>query len=138
MKLNKKYSLLIFIALFFALQQGFATHIVGGEIKAEYIKTTSNFWEYKITIRIYKDCGPLATGPFDNPLPLTIFEGNNQNHFRVDSLYLPTTGPVKLDVIVSNPCLRAPPDICTELGLYETVIQLPISAVGYTLTYQRC
>lgn len=138
MKLNKISGFLILAAFIFVSQRSFATHIVGGEITAEYLGTTSNFWEYKITIRIYKDCGFGATGPFDNPLLLTIYEGNNQTPFGSDSMWLPVTGPQKLDVIVNNPCLQAPPDICTELGVYVKTIQLPISVDGYTLTYQRC
>ncbi|MEQ8324729.1 MAG: PKD domain-containing protein [Vicingaceae bacterium] len=137
MKLSKLYS--IALAFFIALSclQVHATHIVGGEISAEFLSADSTHWTYRITLKVYKDCGPAATGPFDDPLYLAVFDAGN-NLFRLDTFTLPLTGPQLLDVVVSNPCLQAPPNICTQLGIYEKVLRFPISTGGYTLTYQRC
>ena len=49
-----------------------ASHIVGGELYYDCLGGN----EYRITLKLYRDC--LSDGAeFDNPLPITIFNGNN-------------------------------------------------------------
>lgn len=106
-----------------------ATHIVGGEIY--YVCLGNN--QYKVTFKIYRDCynGQAA---FDNPAYLGIYEGSAL--LRVESMY--TSSITNIPVIISNPCLVAPPNVCVEEAIYEKTITLPSNVPGYDLVYQRC
>ena len=49
-----------------------ASHIVGGEMYYDCLGGN----QYKITLKLYRDC--LSDGAeFDNPLYITVFDGNN-------------------------------------------------------------
>ena len=96
-----------------------ATHIVGGELTAEYIQTVNGLWEYEVSFWIYRDCSSSQNFSFDDKLYITVFNSNN-SVFRVDTIVFDQSNRKILDVIVDNPCLIAPPNICTELGILPT------------------
>ncbi|SFT65847.1 gliding motility-associated C-terminal domain-containing protein [Lishizhenia tianjinensis] len=108
----------------------FASHIVGGEIY--YDNLGGN--QYRVTIKLYRDC--FSTGAqFDNPLPLTIFDGNGTMVLNVD---VPFPGSQVLPLQFSNPCINPPTNVCVEEAIYQKVITLPTNINGFTLSYQRC
>lgn len=109
-----------------------ATHIVGGEI---YYDCLGN-GNYLVTLKIYRDClNGLA--PFDMPAYLSIYSADNlatiyqsPNLYDIDSVAVP--------VIIDNPCLQAPPNICVTEGTYTFEVYLPPNNAGYHISYQRC
>ncbi len=73
-----KYLLLSFVFVICAFQ-GFATHIVGGEMTYEYIGPglNPNTSQYKITLRLFRD--ELAGGAaMPSNVAIGIFDGNLQ------------------------------------------------------------
>ncbi len=108
---------------------GLASHIVGGEIYYDCLGGDN----YQVTIKIYRDCNS-STG-YDDNLPLTVFDGNGVIYSEHT---IPFPGSQVLPVIFNNPCVTIPPGICVEEAIYQTVINLPPSANGYTLSYQKC
>ncbi len=109
-----------------------ATHIVGGEITYKCLGNN----EYEITLIVYRDC---YTGvpPFDNPASIGIFDANWN---LVDELLVPRN-PLSNDtlpIILSDPCLTVPPDVCAHGTTYITTATLPKIPGGYHLVYQRC
>lgn len=105
-----------------------ATHIVGGEIY--YTCLGGN--QYEIVLKVYRDCFN-GQAPFDNPANLFIYEGNSLHTTLTAS---PTI--TNIPVVIDNPCLVAPPNVCVEEGLYTFTTTLPPSTTGYTMVYQRC
>lgn len=93
--------------------------------------------DYQVTLVLYRDCGPDNTNntPLDFQAVIGIFNSSgtwlNTSYFN-----LPTEQNVP--VVVTNPCLQAPPSVCAKMGIYTGVIHLPSGTGGYTLTYQRC
>jgi len=122
--------LLLIVFLFFNLN-GFASHIVGGEMYYDCIGGN----EYSITLKLYRDC--LSDGAdFDDPLPITIFNGSHEN---IGGFTINYPGSINLDVnFNNNPCVTVPSDICVEEAIYTKIVTLPASSNGYTLAYQRC
>lgn len=122
--------LILVVLLFFNLN-GFASHIIGGEMYYDCLGGN----QYRITLKLYRDC--LSDGAqFDNPLPLTIFDGNNVN---IGDVEIPFPGSINLDVnFNNNTCVTVPSDICVEEAIYTQIVTLPPSSTGYTLAYQRC
>jgi gliding motility-associated-like protein len=122
--------LLIIIFLIINLN-GFASHIVGGEMYYDCL----GGGQYRITLKLYRDC--FSDGAeFDDPLPITIFDGNNTNIGGFDISF---PGSSNLDVnFNNNTCVTIPDDICIEESIYTKIVTLPASTTGYTLGYQRC
>src|SRR5690606_20899461 len=83
------------------------------------------------------DCGPANTNntALDPQVAIGIF---NSTGFLVNTVYFTLPFESTMPVVVTNPCLTAPPSICTKQGIYTGVIHLPSGTGGYTLAYQRC
>lgn len=107
-----------------------ATHIVGGEL---YYESLGNN-QYRVVLKIYRDCLNGQVG-FDDPASVGIF---NSSGILVNELLMPSPIITQIPVSVSNPCLQVPPVICTEQGVYTSIITLPPTIGGYDLVYQRC
>lgn len=123
---------LFLIALFLPLLLPFkasATHIVGGEIFYECLGNN----RYRVTLRVYRDCFA-GVAPFDNPAHITAFNANGV--YQTFNFYSPRV--TNIPVVIDNPCLVAPPNVCVEEGEYQQTITLPPDPNGYTLVYQRC
>lgn len=120
----------LFGVVFFCFNfTSFASHIVGGEIYYDHIGGTT----YKVTVKIYRDCA--SSTDFDDELPLTLFDGTGT---QLQQLYIPYPGSTELEVEFSNPCVVPPDDGCIEEAVYQKTFTFPISASGYTLSYQKC
>jgi gliding motility-associated-like protein len=124
---------ILLLLLFFCANQSTlkATHIVGGEMTYRCLGND----EYEITLQVFRDC---YTGipPFDATAYVAIY---NSNWVLKDSLLMKyDQSSDTLPIILSNPCLVAPPDVCVNTTTYRDTLTLPFSTGGYTLVYQRC
>lgn len=129
-----KIALFSLAALLVLVTPTYATHIVGGEIY--YEKLSGN--DYLLTLKIYRDCNSRFQGQltsFDRPGIIGIYD---ENRNLVQTELLQFDPPKKLPVIVDNPCLKAPPNICVDEAIYQKTITLPPSTMDYIITYQRC
>ena len=107
-----------------------ASHIVGGEMYYDCLGGT----QYRVTLKVYRDCASTGAA-YDDPLPITVFNGAGAQIFNFDIAF---PGSIILPVVFSNPCVNIPSGICVEEAIYQTVVTLPASPSGYTLSYQRC
>ncbi|MCW5899055.1 MAG: PKD domain-containing protein [Flavobacteriales bacterium] len=105
-------------------------HIIGGEIYYDHLGNNN----YQVHLKLYRDCGPGITG-FDANVTIGIFNANGGLH---STLSIPFPGEIQIPIVVGNPCLQAPPNLCIATTTYSTVVSLPPTPGGYTLTYQRC
>lgn len=129
---------LFFILLLFLGSKAFAYHIVGGEMIYDFLGNNN----YRITLKIYKDCSPNVTTPFDGVTDvispaavITVYDSQN-NFIGLYDIGAPviTTVPSAFN----NPCIFAPNTICVQEGVYTYTLNLPPKAGGYTVVYQRC
>jgi gliding motility-associated-like protein len=127
------------ILLFTLLSNAFAAHIKGGFLTYKYLGpgTAANTLKYKITLTIYMVCNP-STGQLTNPINITIFNGNGPTIF--DNVSVGITNQYNLGKAYDEPCITD-----DQRGCYYTIVvydlssyDLPISANGYTISYQRC
>jgi len=124
-------TLLLFVALFIlASQSVYATHIVGGEIYYECLGDN----QYIITLKVYRDCIN-GEAPFDDPASIGVY---NSSGGLVANLQAFFEGSEMLEVVINNPCLQAPPNVCVEEAVYTVEANLPFIAGGYHVAYQRC
>ncbi len=123
------------ILIFFLSLKASASHIVGGEM----IYDDLGNGDYKITLKLYRDCFN-GQAPFDGSNSpshafITIYAGS-QNLIGLYDIGDPviTTVPPAF----SSPCIQVPNTTCIEQGLYTYTINLPPIAGGYDVIYQTC
>ena len=121
--------LVIFLSTLFSSK---ATHIVGGEIYYDYLGNDM----YRITLKVYRDCSSNNTNntQFDDPAPIGIYE----NGILIQNLSVPMQSMINVPPLINDPCLQVPANICVEQATYVQNINLPPSAFGYDIVYQRC
>ncbi len=127
-----KQFLLVFLFCCLGWQQGKATHIVGGEITYKCLGNSL----YEVNLTVYRDC---YNGEpwFDKPAYIGVYDAQ-WTLVKTLTIELDSTINDTIPIILNNPCLTAPPDVCVHRTTYKTTVQLPFKPGGYTLVYQRC
>ena len=105
-----------------------ATHIIGGEFYYDHLGGS----QYQVTLKLYRDCTGIA---FDASAVIGVFDGQG-GLLYTQSLSFP--GGSFIPITLDSPCLTLPPDVCVETTSYTGIFDLPPTADGYQLTYQRC
>lgn len=122
----------LWILFLLASQASFAYHIIGGEIYYEYIGGN----QYRITLKLYRDCSAVNGAPFDQFAKMGAFDMNG-NLVHQFSLPFPGSSPVNYNL--NNPCAGFPPNLCIEVAVYSSIITFPnIPPGGLQFAYQRC
>jgi len=103
----------------------------------EYIGegSTSNSGRYRIILRLYRDCqsnGP----PLDATAVITIYPAGGNLVFR--DLQVPSSPLSTVQLGNPGPCISNPPSVCYEIATYVAETELPFTANGYVISYQRC
>ena len=123
------FCLFFFFSALFRLS---ATHIVGGELTYRCLGNDS----FEITLTVYRDC---QTGVpwFDNPASIGIFDAD-WNLVKEEQIPWNPASNDTLPIILSNPCLTIPPNVCAHGTRYVGIVVLPFQPGGYHIVYQRC
>ena len=135
----KKFCLLILITGGFILPLS-AAHIRGGELYYKYLGPgrSPNTSSYLVTLKLYIDCGQNDPGQLDNEVYLTVFSKPGNREFVGSYARMVSEEFIRYDP-ASNPCINNPPtDVCYRLRYYQYAFELPNSALGYTVAFQRC
>ena len=119
----------VFVILLLSLFNVRAGHIIGGDIYYDYLGNNN----YRFNIDIFLECN--SNAGFDNPLYLAVYDANNN---LLQNVAVPFPGFTNVPANFTNPCATNPPVVCSETATYTVIINLPPSANGYTITYQRC
>ncbi len=136
----KKIKLTLLLLLSFCAP-ALANHITGGEMYYTYQgKSANGNHNYRVTLKLYRDCAALAQL---DPLAQVAVYNNNGNGIvytsPIETVSVPLTTSNILTLEGSTvPCITNPPVICYQVGFYEFNVSLPPSATGYTISYQRC
>ncbi|MCW3104755.1 MAG: hypothetical protein JWO09_3195 [Bacteroidetes bacterium] len=126
-----KKIILLFIFLILFSFKNFAYHIVGGEIYYDCLGGNN----YRITLKVYRDCYTTLGAPLDNPAIVSVFDASGN---FINNLTLSLPGSTVLPPVINNPCFTPPVDVCVEEGIYQTTVNLPPLPGGYYIAYQRC
>ena len=120
--------------------EALAAHAMGGEVVYEYL----GGGDFEISLIFYRECFGNVQ-PFgwqnggtnlDPEIQLGIFEGNNP--FNIYTVDLDISSIEPLETVLENPCGNLPEDLCMQRLEYSIVVNLPPSAIGYDLIFQRC
>ena len=135
----KKFVLLI---LFFStVLTAFATHISGGEMSYIYLGpgTLPGTLKYQINLTMYKDCNA-GGADLDALVTFTVFQNSDGSQF-LNIQNIPGMDTFRIQKVPTDPCIddNIERNVCFIIRKYTTVIDnLPLTAAGYTVAYQRC
>jgi hypothetical protein len=114
----------------------FAKHVAGGELFYEWLSTNGSSNQYRVTLRLFRDCA--STGP--SLLSENVIVGIYDNGSLYRQLPLPLSGGVselKLNT-ATFPCLVGTVEVCYQVAIYTALVDLPINVIGYTLSRSGC
>lgn len=120
------------ILLFFVgLHDVNAFHIVGGEMTYECLGNN----QYRVSMTVYRDCSCVQCGDLDDPAYIFVFNASGDfyivNVNRTPKVFVdPPTNLCIEDQNVLN-------SVCVEKADYDFILNLPPSAGGYDIVYQR-
>ena len=134
--LKKLRFLFIAIAILFAGEMH-SKHIIGGDISYRCLGNG----QYRITMKIYRDCSDPTGASFDPEAVIGIFRRENSGAYTLlngNTILVPLQADIDIEPFNDNPCLTIPDDICVQEGTYVFDISLPVVPQSYFITYQRC
>lgn len=130
----KKFIALTILA--FSVTLSFAAHITGGEMYYTYVQQLANGnHQYSVTLKLYRNCGGVGA-PLDGSASIAVYSTAGGAPILTRNAPLARTQLLSLGA--PDPCIQNPPAVCYEVGFYEFTIDLPPSAAGYIISYQRC
>lgn len=118
----------LFVALFLSLQSK-ATHITGGDFSIQHVSGDT----FLGVLTLYRDCNSNGA-QFDQNVRITVRDLLTDAHFA--DLDFTFVGYDSYQAELGNSCFV--PDICLEIGTYQTEFSLPNNPNGYYLTKERC
>ncbi len=137
-----KQFLLVITTLFLLSTTTFAAHIIGGEMRYEYVSPGAgpNSKVYRIILILFRgDAGGAALDP---SYPVAIY--NNDNNLKFPGTAVNSNwsiirdnfpGPVP---IVFPSCIQGAPVLDYTYATYSMTVELPDTQNGYTVAYQTC
>ncbi len=134
---------LIFIIIFaFCFLNGFASHIIGGEMIYQFISATPTTKTYRVTLILFRDEDCVNCAPMPNFVTIGIF--NNDNNQPYGGAGTSPTIDVNLNSTELLPLINVPqcisnqPSLSYRAGYYPFTITLNNNSKGYTAAYQTC
>lgn len=114
-----------------------ARHIKGGWMYYTYEgQSTNGNHNYRVTVKLYRDCEPPQQNQNDVSINITVF--NNTTGALQGTVAAPLSNQYTLNKSAYDPCINPQPQVCYVVLEYSTLISLPASAQGYTMAFQRC
>lgn len=132
---------------------GMATHLVGGNLGYTYVGETSpgsGVYRYTVRMEFYLNCGDdsnwqdfftLLGQDYGTPLTVGCYiqdplnPGADKALFTEVDVFLTDTSVIEPDL--PNACTIGQ-GLCTEKGVFEGTVDLPLNLGGYHLYYQMC
>ncbi len=125
-----------------------AAHIIGGEMRYEYVSPgiSPNSKIYRITMLLFKGDAPPPAAPLapfyivaiynnDNGVKFPGTAGSTGNNWQITQDNPPGILPVP---IILPSCIQGAPVLAYTYAIYSMTVELPDNANGYTVVYQTC
>lgn len=123
----KKILLLLLAAIFPFFS--YSEHIIGGDFTVQHVEGNT----FQAILTLFRDCAS-GGAPFDPTVDVTVFD--NVTNEQISELNFTFTGFDAFEADLGNSCFT--PDICMEIGTYETEFTLDDNPNGYYLSKERC
>lgn len=135
--MKKLYALLCLLTGLFSATDTFATHLVGGSMSYEYLGLQNNGrYRYRITVKMYRDCAASSV-EFDKEIDIGIYN-NNTSRTLSQVLTISQITETQVDPPSGGSNCSFQPNVCIRQGIYQGLVDVPSSTVGYHLVFRRC
>lgn len=104
-------------------------HITGGDFVVQHLEGNT----FLARLTLYRDCAS-GGADFDGTVPITVFDAVTNEH--LEDLDFVFEGFETILPELGNSCFT--PDVCLEIGIYESEFNLPDNPNGYYLSNERC
>ena len=128
----KRKLLSILIVLLFTIPS-YAAHLTGGEMYYTYVKDSSGYHIYIVTVKLFKDAS--INVALDDPITVAVYDKGTNAFIRSVPVF---HSGVKTMTATPGPCIVNPPLVSYDVALYTFRLALPPSIFGYVLTWARC
>ncbi len=133
--------IILFFLTVFALQQAWATHIAAGELFYEYLGpgNSAGSSQYRISLKLYKENSAGGQDLNTETVIIGIYNSSTTNTLslvRTIPLQSPPYYTIENDPS-ANPCLSPPVLVKYQIRIFSATVELPNTAVGYTLIWDR-
>ncbi|HSC54979.1 MAG TPA: PKD domain-containing protein [Phnomibacter sp.] len=137
MYLNRLKGILLLFVVLCVWAPAHALHIKGGWMHYEFLgKNSSGNYEYRVTLKLYRDCATPNPGQNDAQVNLTVY--NKANNTKYGDFTANNIATYPLNKTSYSDCINPKPQVCYVILEYATTITLPASSQGYTISFQRC
>lgn len=134
---------IIFFSLFlFSVNTIFGAHIIGGEMRYEYIGPSgANAKNYRLVLWLARGTSGATFAPsyvvaiYNNDNGQKVVGSAVNSNWTVNMVNPPGILPVPITV---SPCIENAPVLNYTYASYSTNVVLPDNVNGYTVTYQTC
>jgi gliding motility-associated-like protein len=133
MKKLDKLLVMGFLLLGFAAN---AIHIKGGWMYYEYLGSSGGKNNYKLVVKVYRDCATPNPGQNDIQINISVFK--NADNKLYDNFIAPQTDIYRLEKQSFSECINPKPTVCYVILEYTATISVPDAPEGYTAAFQRC
>ena len=137
-----KRTLLLISTIFFLTVPALARHIIGGEMRYEYVGpgSTPNTKIYRIVLLLFRGddpggaqlAGSYAVAIYNNDNDLKVPGSAANNNWLINQVQ---PGDVP---IIFPPCIQNAPVLNYTYAVYHMTVELPNTNSGYTVAYQTC
>ncbi len=133
------HKLLVFLLVMCIVCPASAIHIKGGYIYYQCLGPSpadAAKLRYRVTVKMYRDCVTPSANQNPETLDITVFNGGSNQYNS--SFRAPKTREYRLQKGSFSNCINPIPTICYVILQYEGTVDLPPTAQGYTMSFQRC
>lgn len=107
-----------------------AKHIAGGDFYSTWVNGNN----FRLTLKLYRDCTDPTGSPFDQSITIGIFSKSSNVLVSSFEVYLGTV----VDLTLTGNLCSPPPDVCMQQGTYNIIVNLPNNSAGYYAVWERC
>ena len=128
-----KLLILVPFSLFF-LPSSHATHLMGGDLSYECISTNSTSSDYKVTLKVYRDCNGVNVWSYEVMYISANCGTGSQYMTKVSSADITPT----CNGVTGSACNGGSGTYGIEVHVYETTINIPASCSNIEMYWRRC
>jgi len=132
-----RHALLVLLCCFFAFPAS-AKHLVGGSVTYEYTGTSNGYFNFRISVDMYRDCSDQSGAQLASQINFGVYEHTGNNESLLTTLTLYQNSLEAVDAVSGGSSCSFKPNTCLQHGAYEGTVSLPPSKYGYDLCYEVC
>ncbi len=119
--------------LFFFSQESHATHIMGGDLSYECTSTSSTSSDYRVTLKVYRDCNGINPGSYSITYTTDNCGSNNVSMSKISVTEITTICPGSTGTACNGSGIYG-----IEEHVYEGMITIPSTCTGITIYWRSC